>query len=301
MKDSNSELKKIIPLAEGIKKEEDALMSSFANDPLLAKKLRDLHLSKADVRANLGLISAFQEDLHYCAKCPGTAQCEKEPPLHTSELLLSEGRLERTLGPCAPYLQEQIVLSSYLYRDYPLEWLSVSPTSLSNSQRVKEVFLALAKAVKSPVHPWVYLTGPVGSGRSYLAAAFSNGYALQGKRLAYMNANSRFDELKGLAVKNKPLFDRTMAELESLSLLVIDDFGSEYRSDYVRDQVVMPLLNERAKKGLMTIFTSDYSLAEIKELYSQNRASTLLASKLTSLIESKIDGPTIVERGCDGL
>jgi hypothetical protein len=40
-----------------------------------------------------------------------------------------------------------------------------------------------------------------------------------------------------------------MAELENCDLLVIDDFGSEFKSDYVRDQIVMPLLNERAKNN----------------------------------------------------
>ena len=114
-----------------------------------------------------------------------------------------------------------------------------------------------------------------------------------------MNANKRFDELKGLAVKDKKAFESRLTELENLPLVVIDDFGSEFKSDYVRDQIVMPLLTERAKKNLSTILISDYSLPEIKELYSSSRSSAIMAGKLATLIESKITAPIQVEPGLE--
>lgn len=300
MKDSNEELNKIVSLPN-VSKEVDALIASFSEDKAVAAKLRSLGLTRAQVKANLGLISAYKDDCDYCARCPGLKGCAKDVPFHKSDLVLTEGRLDRTYGPCELYLREQMMLGSYLYRDFPDEWLDLETKKLSNSIRVQKVMLALMKASNSPSKPWVYLTGAVGSGRSYLTVAFANGYALSGKKVAFLNANKRFDELKGLAVQNKKAFDARMDELQKAPLLVVDDFGSEYKSDYVRDQIVMPLLAERAKNNLLTIFLSDYSLDEIKELYSSTRSSGILARRMVELIQSKIEGETIVEKGLEAL
>ncbi|MCI1245200.1 MAG: ATP-binding protein [Bacilli bacterium] len=301
MKDFKEEIDKIVPVSHLAEEETIRMMESFATDEPVAKKLRELKLSRAQVRANLGLIAAYQEDVDYCSRCPGLSACQKDTPFHQSDLILNEGRLERTYGPCPLYLRRETVLSSYVYRDFPDEWLSLVPTSLSNSSRVKAVYRLFAEAVRSKSRPWVYLMGEVGSGRSYLTAAFANGYALRGERVAFMNANVRFDELKGDAVKRRPLFEEKLKGLESIPLLVIDDFGSEFKSDYVRDQIVMPLLSERGKRNLLTVFLSDYSLAEIKELYSTSRGSSIMANRLVGLIESKIAEVGRVEKGVENL
>jgi primosomal protein DnaI len=298
MKDSKSELSKII-IAPDAAKEAQALLDGFAADQPVSEKIRSLGLTKAQVKANLGFIADYQNDVDYCAHCPGLSACHKAAPFHQSDLILVEGRLERTFGPCELYSQQQTIFASYLYRDFPDEWVSLRPNRLSLSERVGKVTSAFSKAKKSLTNPWVFLTGEIGSGRSYLTAAFTNGFVLNGGKAAFLNANSRFDELKGLAVKDKRAFEVRLKELESLPLLVIDDFGSEYKSDYVRDQIVLPLLTERAKTNLTTIFISDYSLSEIKELYSSSRASAIMAGKLVALIESKISGVTIVSKGIE--
>jgi DNA replication protein len=298
MKDSTTELNKIV-IAPDAAKETQILMDGFAADRPVFEKIRSLGLTKAQVKANLGFIADYQCDVDYCAHCPGLSSCHKDSPFHQSDLLLVDGRLERTFGPCKLYMQEQTVIASYLYRDFPDEWVSLRPENLSRSNRVRKITGAFTDAKKSPTKPWVYITGSVGSGRSYLTAAFANGFVINGGKAAFMNANKRFDELKGLAVKDKKTFESRLTELESLPLLVIDDFGSEFKSDYVRDQIVLPLLTERAKRNLQTVLISDYSLAEIKELYSASRSSAIMAGKLIALIESKIAGVTPVEPGLE--
>jgi DNA replication protein len=298
MKDSKSELNKIV-IAPDAARETQALLDGFAADRLVFEKIRSLGLTKAQVKANLGFIADYQSDVDYCAHCPGLSSCHKDSPFHQSDLLLVDGKLERTFGPCNLYMQEQTIIASFLYRDYPDEWVGLRPENLSRSSRVRKITSAFTEAKKSPTKPWVYLTGDVGSGRSYLTAAFANGFVVNGGKAAFMNANKRFDELKGLAVKDKKAFENRLMELESLPLLVIDDFGSEFKSDYVRDQIVLPLLTERAKKNLSTVLISDYSLQEIKELYSTSRSSAIMAGKLVALIEGKIAGVTPVEKGLE--
>ena len=56
-------------------------------------------------------------------------------------------------------------------------------------------------------------------------------------------------------------------------MLVLDDLGNEFRSDFVRDNVFFPILSYRAKNKLFTLITSNYSIEDICTMYSTNAAS----------------------------
>ena len=294
MKELKEDLSNYVP-----SKKSDVALNEILSDAPFLEKLRKMGLSQKDIVENLALISTYHDDSGYCAHCPGLEKCAKVPtPQVSMELISLDGVLSRSFGPCAKYLAKEKLKDAYLYRDFPEEWLNATPTSLPRSKRVAAVFNAFAKAIneESPT-PWVYLVGEIGSGRSYLLAAFANGFAQAGKKVAFLNANKRFDELKGLAINDKRRFDERMDALIHADLLVIDDFGSEFKSDYVRDQIVLPLLRERDKNHALTFFSSDYSLAEITTLYSTSKASAIQAGQISKLITKNIGQPTKVEKG----
>jgi len=267
-------------------------------DPALLKELHTLGLTDETIKAELPLVSAYQDDRAYCKKCPGLEHCAKEPnPLAEMRLVFVDGLPQREYSPCALYMAKDRLLKGYLYRDFPEEWLSSTPKTLPRTSRVLQVLSAFVSAMKTPEQSWVYLMGAMGSGRSFLLASFANLLVNDGKKVAYLNSNKRFDELKGLAISARPVFEKKMAELEGCDLLVLDDFGSEYKSDYVRDQIVMPLLNERAKKSLPIFFASDFSLDEIQALYSSDKTSAIYAKQLVNLIRLHTKNPLTVEKG----
>jgi hypothetical protein len=284
-----------------VKKKADgsSLLSAIERDPTLRGELQKLGISEEEIKNYVPLLSAYQDSKDYCLKCPGLEACLAPSPRMAMGLtILDSGKLGETMGPCVLALKKEKLLGSYVYRDFPEEWLALSLRSFRN-ERASSVKEALVHAQKDETHPWAFLTGQRGTGKSYFLAAFANDFALRGNLVAFMNANKRFDELKGMAIANKPFFDKTMALLESCPLLVIDDFGSEYKSDYVRDQIVMPLLNERAKKHRMTFFASAFTLKEVADLYASNRSSALMAKQLADLIGSSIVGETLVPAGLD--
>jgi primosomal protein DnaI len=213
------------------------------------------------------------------------------------KLVWLNGLLQREYSPCDLYMAKERLLQGYLYRDFPEEWLTSMPASLGRSTRVKEALGTMVLAAKNPEQPWAYFTGAMGSGRSFLLATYANLLVSQGNRVAFINANKRFDELKGMAISARGLFEKKMAELESCYLLVIDDFGSEFKSDYVRDQIVLPLLNERAKNNRLTFFASDYTPDEIQTLYSNDKTAAIYAKSLVNLIRSHIGKVSVVAKG----
>ena len=64
-----------------------------------------------------------------------------------------------------------------------------------------------------------------------------------------------------------------MDKYKNAGLLVFDDFGNEFKSDFVRDNILYPLLSYRVKNKLFTIITSNYSIEDCASMYQTSNAS----------------------------
>ncbi|HOH67764.1 MAG TPA: hypothetical protein PLX93_00390, partial [Bacilli bacterium] len=84
---------------------------------------------------------------------------------------------------------------------------------------------------------------------------------------------------------DKSAFAKKIVELSSLPLLVLDDFGNEYKNDFIRDTIVLPILIERAKNQRLTFFTSDFTIDEIAQLYETSKAGAIRAKQLARLLK----------------
>lgn len=277
-------------------------VSALLSDPLIQKKMTELHLDATALQKNLPLFLAYQESAHICEHCKGMDKCQANPPCLTMDLTIDEdGFVGRTFGPCKLKEAEEQTRRSYLYHDFEDDLLSLTPFSFGRSKRINEYAKKITNALPSGNKEsprWIYFTGSSTS-KNAIIISVCNVLASKGKSIAYLDTNRRFDEFKGLSIESKAKFEKTMNEIALCDIVVLDDFGNEYKSDYVRDQILMPLLNYRAKKNLCTIFISDYSLSEIKDLYDYSRASAVIAKRLVNMIEEKTQGVTNVEPGVE--
>jgi primosomal protein DnaI len=273
------------------KPKQDELFLSVSKDAKLLEKLRLLGLDDKAIHENISLIADFQADQAICAACPGAKNCPKALTLSKVDLVYEKPILSRRIIPCEK--NDVFVDPQYNfvtpYRDFPDEWLDHSRFSLPKTTRVAKVFMAFKKALNDPDHPWVYLTGESGVGKSFLLASFATGYAATGHSVAFVNTPSRFDQLKEFSIKEKGTFDDLMVRLATSDLLIFDDFGKEFHSDYVRDHLLLPLLNIRSKAKQLTFFSSIYSLRDIQDLWSYNRLSREPAQKMVALLTSELD------------
>lgn len=130
-----------------------------------------------------------------------------------------------------------------------------------------------------------FITGIPGSGKTSLSLVFVR------KWLAYMEVDSnhelseaRFISFFELIKLSRNSNDRTTEEgsrarsqlqyLRDVPLLVLDDIGTEKHTEYVLE-TVSEFINHRYEQQKQTVFTSNYTLDELKQKYDERIASRI--------------------------
>ena len=121
------------------------------------------------------------------------------------------------------------------------------------------------------IHPTkgLYFYGGFGVGKTYLAACISNGFARNGKTVAFINSSEFCNEMRMNWNQNDYLQD-AIRTLKNVDLLVVDDIGSEIVTNWVRDELLFPIFDDRMGNHKLTIFTSNYNYDELLNHFMYN-------------------------------
>lgn len=111
--------------------------------------------------------------------------------------------------------------------------------------------------------------GAVGTGKSFLSNCIANELLKSGHSVIYFSASSLFETISSYKFKKsgKEVSERTMSDIYNCDLLVIDDLGTELTNQFVITEL-FSILNERYLNRKSTVISSNYSLAEIDDKYT---------------------------------
>lgn len=245
-------------------------LESLRNDPLVYPLIHDeLKLTNKEAELFIASLLDYQEDVHYCAACPGLERCAKAHP-HFSLRLEREGDfLTRHYDPCAKMVSLASFKKRYLYCSFPAEWRDEDLRNIERSAASRsEVLKAMVKIVDGDER-WLFLNGNVGSGRSFMLACLANYITNKKGQGAFCDCGTLLNDLKSKSIEDKEGFDEMMKALSEASILVLDDFGNEYKTEYVYTSILFPLLSARDRAGLTTCFASDFSIRDIVMMYKE--------------------------------
>ncbi|MDY0345645.1 MAG: hypothetical protein WCX85_00385 [Bacilli bacterium] len=238
------------------------------------------------VRENISKFIAFKEDFDYCRKCPGVDNCRKATPHLQMRLVNDDGIIERSFTPCHKILKRIEIDSKYIYADFPEEWKEASLKTLDKTSERNRIIRLFSQILQGNSTRWIYTRGGHRVGKSFLMATLVNDFiAAMRSSAAFINSANRIKEINDLSFSDKAEFAKKIVELSNIPLLILDDFGNEYKNDFIRDTIVLPILIERAKNQRLTFFTSDFSINEIGQLYETSKAGAIRAKQLTRLLK----------------
>lgn len=103
------------------------------------------------------------------------------------------------------------------------------------------------------------LHGPVGTGKTYLAACIANALIDEGYTVKMTSVSEITNTLFGMKEGKQQFID----SLNKYSMLVIDDLGTERNTEYMLEQV-FNIIDARYRSGLPFIVTTNIPINEIK-------------------------------------
>lgn len=258
------------------------MKEEYLNCPSAVKYVNSLKVPENLVDEEIVKIYDFVLDLNVCKKCPGVKNCPKSTPLLCTKITYKDGVVGRELVPCKEYLKQLKFERSFIVRDFDAEWLNSDLKHIDSTTSRKEAIAKYNSYFKGTTNEWLYLQGENGTGRTYLAANIAIDIAKKDRGpIAFLDVSARF---KLLASKKDLEFKKMLDLWCQVPVLVLDDLGNEYKSDFVRENILFPILNNRAKNHLFTIITSDFEIADIATMYTTSQASKPKAEQIKRLL-----------------
>lgn len=148
---------------------------------------------------------------------------------------------------------------------------------LSRVEQSREIMDKFFSWTKDPKHIF-YFCGNVGTGKTYLAAAWYWSLREKRKHIRIFTESSLFSHL--LHVQNE-LGWEPLKELERLcdvDYFILDDMGSAKPSEW-KAEMLLGLVNYRYQSNKPTLITSNLTSDQIKENYHERFFSRLYSNK----------------------
>ncbi|MCR4806696.1 MAG: ATP-binding protein [Lachnospiraceae bacterium] len=119
--------------------------------------------------------------------------------------------------------------------------------------------------------------GGVGVGKTFLTNCIANDLLLSGHSVIYFTAFQLFDTLAKYAFRQQEVnedISRVHEDIFDCDLLIIDDLGTEMTNSFVLSQLFL-IINERDNRKKPTIISTNLSIEDISERYSERTFSRI--------------------------
>jgi len=262
-------------LDEQQQQEREALIVQLKNNRLIKDWLVKYGLSEDVISTYPLKLQSYLEVLSSCDKCLGLENCLYQPVGFAKDLVF-DGFLKSELVACR-YLvaQRQKIahIKQYLRCDLSPEWLEYTFANLPLSKKLPVSYTSNVNKIKSnldiPVTKGWYFYGGMGSGKTRLLACIANHFAKQGRTVCFINMSSFSNYLKSVMGEDR-LMEHLLNDLKKCGILFIDDLGSTINSPWMRDEILMGILNERMDHQRLTYFSSNYSFEQLQKYFSSS-------------------------------
>ncbi len=232
----------------------------------LRKDLAGLKEQKKQLLLSAGFPADYLDPVYSCPDCQDTGYRNREKChcFRQAEisLLYEQSGIQDLLK------QNNFSLLSYEY--YTGEALALFQNAVKTSRN-------FIKNFNSDYHN-LFFYGTVGTGKSFLSCCVAKELMDQGYSVIYFGATGLFDLLSDAAfhTKNRDERQNAYADLYRCDLLIIDDLGTELTNQFTSSQL-FSLLNERHLGKKSTLISTNFTLAQLRDRYSDR-----IFSRITS-------------------
>lgn len=248
--------------------------------PLVVKYMVENDVPQSSLRRSFSQLSQFVQENENCKHCFSLNGCPNLMKGHYPSLREYSGYVDLIMNPCSKLKAKQ----QEEQRKNLIECHEISidvqkatfDTIECDSGRAKAIDVALEFCLKvsnGQEAKGLYLYGPFGTGKSYIAGAILNTLAEYGIQSLMVHTSALAGELRDAVAKKSGTVNSKLEALSSVPILVLDDFGVENLTPWFRDGVLSVVLHSRASNHLPTIYTSNLTLDELEGWLSYTQAN----------------------------
>lgn len=139
--------------------------------------------------------------------------------------------------------------------------------------------------IQSPdtFHKGLYLNGAFGVGKTYLLGAIAHELSTFGYPSTIVHYPTFATEMRS-SVASQTTGDKLEA-YKTTPILMIDDIGAEYPTDWIRDDILGVILQYRMQNELPTLFSSNFNLEQLEEHLTYNQKGEASGLKAKRIME----------------
>lgn len=231
-------------------------------------KIAALEQARADYLKTLGLPPDYLE-LHYdCPDCKDTGY-QGTRPCHC----FRQAMIDKAFGAFDFGIQAQ----AENFTAFNANYYSDERNERGDSPRrrivaIRKMMETYCSAFPGDSQNYIF-TGPPGTGKTFMSHCVANNLIDRSFDVVYIEAAHLITKVREAIFNDDGLSD-PRHPLKHCDLLIIDDLGAEYTTDF-NSNLLYEIINDRLQSGRPMLISSNLGLQEIKKRYDERLSSRL--------------------------
>lgn len=237
----------------------------------------------------LRLLEFARSNEHCTFHCPGRAACDHVVKGYTAKV---DAHGYVSYAPCQAGKAYEDVFSSAELKEaarIPALYRAMTFANYDCNEMNRDA-LAYGKTLSTGTSGGrgLFLIGPTGVGKTHLAVAILQAWVQNNRSGAFCTVPLLMERLRE-CVHSHERKSRYLESLAKVDLLVLDDFGAEHDTDWVREQLLL-IIDARYAEGKPMVITSNLTMEEFEAeggIASQRICSRLAGSCEVFLLDGE--------------
>ncbi len=175
------------------------------------------------------------------------------------------------------------LMHSFTFDKFDFRYYAADKTDevkgISYAQTAKITFQAAKNFTKNFIHnphqEGLLFSGPVGSGKTFLACCIANALLQQGIQVLFVVVPDWLDQIRASYDANTELNEQNLlSAAREVPVLILDDLGVHNYTEWTKNKLYS-IINYRLNYQLPTIITTNLSVAQLSEYLGERTSSRI--------------------------